>query len=101
MDDALWLDHFGRLEFGEVVPAAPFLAAPKAASGEQSEVDFNVATLPSPAEIEKALRSMKCYKSAGLGLIPGEALKQAPGRIKAAVFPLVLKAATGLQQHVQ
>ena len=99
--DAIWLEHFGKMEFGSIVKAADFLGARASYTDADLECELEVAALPSFAEVEAAFRSTKCNKAPGLDQICGEVLKWAPSRMAAAAFPLMCKASARRVQPIQ
>ena len=99
--DAIWLEHFGKMEFGSVVKAVNHFGAQTSYADADHECELEVSALPSFADVEAAFRSTKCHKAPGLDLIFGEVLKWAPGRMAAAALPLMCKASARRVQPVQ
>ena len=98
--DEIWLQHFGKMEYGKVVAAGEFLQSCSRFADADLDCQPELAAFPTIAEIETAFRATKCNKSPGLDLIHGEVLKWAPGRLAAAAFPLMCKASARRLQPV-
>ena len=99
--DALWLDHFGRMEFGQIVDAQTFFCHPQQYGDADSCFVPELAAFPGMHEIERAFRSTRSHRSPGLDLVYGEVLKKSPGRIAAITLPLMMKSAARRVQPVQ
>ncbi|CAE7846913.1 unnamed protein product, partial [Symbiodinium necroappetens] len=99
--DRIWLQHFGDQEYGKIMEPAAFLNMPDAAQKYEEGVVWTADDLPTVGEIKRICRTAPTNKAMGLDGIPGEVLRACPVSAAAALEPLFLKAAWGLQQPVQ
>ncbi|CAE7596336.1 unnamed protein product, partial [Symbiodinium sp. CCMP2456] len=98
--DKIWLKHFGKQEYGTVMPTAAF-KQPDVADHFGAGVTWCPADLPTVQELETILRTIPKNKAVGLDCIPGEALRASPAAAAMALFPTVLRAALGFTQPLQ
>ena len=98
--DRLWLDFFGNMEAGEILPAGQFLQE-EAAVRPPPEVDILPDALPSLLELEQGLRQVKPRKAAGLDDIPGDVLRALPKPFARLLYPLIAKSVLFVRQPVQ
>ena len=74
--DQFWLEHFGQLEFGQVVDAHDFFKQIEFTDADE-HFQPELCAMPTMAEVEQAFRGTKCKKAPVPDLIYGETLPRA------------------------
>ena len=98
--DALWMEHFGRMEHGRVMDTSTFLR-------QSPDVEFladhllEVQAIPTKMEIEGIFRKVPVRKAMGLDLIPSEVFKAAPKQMTEFYYGLYLKCALFARTPIQ
>ena len=99
--DHIWLDHFGKQEFGETISTQAFLGQDTGLPCIDEDLSWRVQDLPTFFEVEAAFRRAPRSKAVGLDGLPGELLASAPTAMARTAYPLLLKAAALLRQPIQ
>ncbi|CAE7214421.1 unnamed protein product, partial [Symbiodinium sp. CCMP2456] len=99
--DKVWQQHFGKQEFGAVVPIADLLARDTRLPNVDDDLTWSVHDLPSFFEVEDVFRSTSRRKAPGLDGIPPEILAVSPTRMAKLAHPLMVKAAAFFHQPLQ
>ena len=95
--DEIWLQHFGKQEYGENMAVEDFLGG-QGGYCVDIPLQWQVEDLPSLTQIEEALRRTPKGKACGLDGVPSDLLPAAPTRLALVLQPLFIKSMiTGAQ----
>ena len=97
--DRIWLDHFGRQEFGRTMSTADFIGLDSGLPCVDEDLEWKVQDLPTFFEVEAAFRGAPRAKAVGLDGLPGKLLAAAPTAMAKVAHPLFLKAAALTTAH--
>ena len=98
--DQLWLEFFGDMEAGVIMPMADFLKA-EAAARPTPEVELDASIIPTLVEVEQGLRGVKAHKAAGLDNLPGDVIKKFSKPLARLLHPIMVKSTVYVRQPVQ
>ncbi|CAE7582633.1 unnamed protein product [Symbiodinium sp. CCMP2592] len=99
--DQVWLEHFGKQEYGRVIPVDRFLTMTPESLVVDAELEWCSHHLPSLREVEDVLRGLPRHKAAGLDAVPAELLRASPGPMSRVLHPLYTKSMLCLRQPLQ
>ena len=99
--DAVWMQHFGEMELGELRDTTEFIESTLTADFQTVDFQPDPTLVPRLDTIEAILRDTKVGKAVGLDRMPGELLKGCPARMAAVLQPLFAKSLLRGRQPLQ